>query len=280
MVRVLLEQFPKGYYSKQRDDGFAIDAGLLRAIQFIRLMASKYSMLGVVVVTGDPGTGKSTLFTQLAKIIDKDCTLDNCSFSVEDFCENVGKSARTNEVQVQADDEASDLMSRSALQSGNKKILITLARMRSKKIIVFLMLPSFFDLDRTIAMFYTKMVVRCYNKGQLHRGYFDAWLGNKAVRELYLNGKKTYSYYKPRPNLKGRFAPCFCFDQKQYDDKKDLALSRVTARETYAMNRFKKQRDTLIKYVYEQGKLTQKQIGDMIDGLNHTEVNKIIAGTR
>jgi energy-coupling factor transporter ATP-binding protein EcfA2 len=280
MVRVLLDQFPKGYYKRQKADGFAIDAGLHRATQFIRHAAHKYSMLGVIVVCGDPGTGKSTLYSQLAKIVDPECNLDNTHFSVVDFCESIGKSERVDRVQVQADDEATDLMSRSALESGNKKVLITLARMRSKKIVVFLMLPSFFDLDRTIAMFYTKMVVRCFNRGQLHRGYFDAWLGNKAVRELYLNGKKTYSYYKPKPNLKGRFSDCFCFDYVKYCDKKDAALLKMSAKETYASNRFKKQRDLLIKYTYEQGKLTQKAIGELIGGLDHSEVGKILSNVR
>jgi hypothetical protein len=425
MVRVLLSKFPKGSYQGQRDDGLAIDRGLYNATKFIEQAALKYSMLGVIVVTGDPGTGKcqpagskvlmadgswknvedikvgdevvspqldgtnifakvknlsswycednydvmemnrqhkklyscsnnhlipiglgnknveagllfgllktgvviesyifdkktktmkpkkiklekskpsqvygfeldspsslyitdnwmvthnSTLFSQLAKIVDPECTLENCHFSVEEFTTAIGESERVDKVQVQADDEATDLMSRSALESGNKKVLITLARMRSKKIVVFLMLPSFFDLDRTIAMFYTKMVVRCFNKGQLHRGYFQAWLGSKAVRELYLNGKKTYSYYKPKPNLKGQFCRAFCFPEPDYSNKKDAALLKMSKKESKASGKWKRQRNILLKILHDEYKMKSVNISQSLGDMSQPEISRILSG--
>lgn len=283
MVKVLEDYFPVGTYSGQKTSGLYMDGALYHNIQFIKKAVLKYKQLKVIAIVGDPGCGKSTFYTQLAKVIDPEgFNLGNCHFSVDEWAKAVGDKPQDAPLSIEANDEFSNVSSRSYNSKTNKKQLMILARMRSKKIIVFFMLPSFFELDRMIAMFYCDMIIKCYNHKQIHKGFFECWIGKENIRRLYLSGKRDYNYFYVKPNFHGRFVDCFCLPEQEYEQKKQKALSDVTNQGENSVSRkevrFFNERNRLISNLYATGSYTQGKIADMV-GLDESQVNRILSKT-
>ena len=74
-----------------------------------------------------------------------------------------------------------------------------------RKLTLIFCMPTFFNLDRQIAVDHSLFLLHVYLGNNLERGFF-AYFSNKSKRMLYELGKKEFhSYKKPSANWTGRF---------------------------------------------------------------------------
>lgn len=115
-------------------------------------------------------------------------------------------------------------MSRNAMSKWNKFIVEKMAEIRQKNLFVFIVMPTFFDLDRTIALWRTRGLIHVYTKGESwERGYF-VFYNRDLKTKLYIEGKKTYQYKGSKFNYRGRFLNYYPLDEDEYRLKKYQSL--------------------------------------------------------
>jgi hypothetical protein len=78
--------------------------------------------------------------------------------------------------------------------------------------------PSFFDLQKYIAVWRSRALCHVYLGSNLDRGYFSFYNAEKKQR-MYFLGRKFYTYCV-KPNFRGRFTAQRFLDKDQYDSKK------------------------------------------------------------
>lgn len=193
----------------------------------------------VIIVDGGEGSGKSVFAMQVAKVVDSDFTIDRVCMTPNEFTKAVIQAKKGQAVVF--DEAFTGLSSRASLTEINKLIVSLMMEMRQKNLFVIIVMPTFFLLDRYVALFRAQALFHIYIKnGQ--RGRWT-YFGSKKKKMLYLLGKKMFSYSKPKSKMRGRFMDQYTVNEAEYRAKKKKALlekSRQTKAET-----FKQQRDTL-----------------------------------
>jgi energy-coupling factor transporter ATP-binding protein EcfA2 len=208
----------------------------------------------VWVVDGGEGSGKSVLAQQLAKVLDPNFNIDRMCMTPKEFTKAI---LRAKKGQCVVFDEAfTGLSSRASLTEINKLLVSLMMEMRQKNLFVIIVMPTFFLLDRYVALFRARGLFHVYLKG----GKRGRWIyfNNKKKKLLYLMGKKLYDYSKPRSSFRGRFMDQYTINEGEYRKKKGEALrekSRSTRAETY-----KSQRDTLFWILHKKFKQNQAGI--------------------
>lgn len=222
----------------------------------------------VMAIDGGEGSGKSTFAFQLGKYVDPTLDLSRITFNAEEFRNAIFKAKRG---QCVIFDEAFTGFSSRASLSGINRVLISLMmQMRQKNLFVIIVLPTFFLLDKYVALFRTKILIHVYeNKGV--RGYFRVY-NSKKKKNLYLFGKQTYSYVPKKvvTRFRGRFYGVFALGDENVEDKyrklKDKALRDT---EKNPMNagqvKYREQRDLLMFVIRKNTKLTYRQISNLLN---------------
>ena len=82
------------------------------------------------------------------------------------------------------DDAMSGLHSRSAMTRENRMIVRMLAKVRAKNLFMVLVSPSYFDLDKNVAIHRINALE--YNG--------DSYYDKNRKKQMYVTGKKFYSY--------------------------------------------------------------------------------------
>ena len=176
----------------------------------------------LTLVDGAEGSGKSVIAQQCAYEVDKTICLDRITFTPEEFREAILKA---NKYQAVIYDEAyTGLSSRGTMSDINKTLVQMLAEIRQKCLFVFIVMPTFFDLDRYAAIWRSRGLIHVYTDKGYGRGYF-AYYNKDKKKMLYILGKKFYDYKKPKPNFRGRFTSYYVVDEQEYRKKKLNALS-------------------------------------------------------
>jgi len=214
-------------------------------------------------VDGKEGAGKSTLALQIGKYVDPTLDLSRVVFDAESFRQAIFKAKKG---QVVIFDEAfTGLSSRAALSGINKTLVSLMMQMRQKNLMVIMVLPTFFMLDRYAALFRAKALIHVYeNKGV--RGYFRLY-NSKLKKLLYLAGKKDYSYSSKivRTRFKGRFYGKFALgdeaQEKKYRKKKEKALE-ATEKDpmTSRQIKYRNQRDIAIYLLRKVSNMTYREL--------------------
>jgi hypothetical protein len=106
----------------------------------------------------------------------------------------------------------------------NKTLVSMLAEIRQKNLFVFIVMPTFFDLDKYAAIWRSRGLIHVYTDKGYGRGYFS-YYNKDRKKNLYIIGKKFYDYKRPRPNFRGRFTNYYTVDEVEYRQKKLKALS-------------------------------------------------------
>jgi hypothetical protein len=208
----------------------------------------------IIAIDGAEGSGKSTLAMQIGKYVDNSLDLSRVVFSAEEFRDAVFKA---NKGQCIIYDEAfTGLSSRSSLSMINRALVSLMMQMRQKNLFVIIVLPTFFLLDKYVALFRTIVLIHVYESRGI-RGYFKVY-NRKSKKLLYLLGKMTYTYNnkKVHTNFKGRFYGKFAlgFDEEEelYRSKKSKALEDTEKNPmTTQQIRYMQQRDRLI-YLFKR----------------------------
>jgi hypothetical protein len=220
-----------------------------------------------LVVDGREGAGKSFFSFQIGKYVDNSLDLSRVCFTADEFRQAIFKAKRGQCVIY--DEAFTGLSSRASLSMINKVLISLTMQMRQKNLFVIIVLPTFFLLDKYIALFRARALVHVFeNHGR--RGYFRVY-NTKLKRLLYLEGYKTYSYFikKIRTKFKGRFYGKFVLGdssiEKLYRKKKEKALMDAEKNPmTGQQVKFKEQRDLLLYILRKNMKLSYRQMEEML----------------
>ena len=179
----------------------------------------------VFLIDGVEGGGKSVKAQQGAEAVDdtfNSTSIDRVTFTPEEF-----KTAILSAKKYQAviyDEAYTGLSSRGTMSDINKTLVSMLAEIRQKNLFVFIVMPTFFDLDKYAAIWRSRGLFHVYTDKGYGRGYFS-YYNKDRKKNLYILGKKFYDYRKPKPNFRGRFTNRYVVDEELYRAKKLKALS-------------------------------------------------------
>jgi len=221
----------------------------------------------VLALDGKEGSGKSTFAFQVGKYIDPSLDLSRVVFDGESFRQAIFKAKKG---QVVVFDEAfTGLSSRAALSSVNRTLVSLMMQMRQKNLCVIIVLPTFFLLDKYVALFRARALIHIYEASG-NRGYFRVY-NTQLKKRLYLTGKKDYSYGHKgvRTRFRGRFYGKFVLGddetEKEYRNKKGKALEETQKNPmTSAQVRFREQRNLILYILRKQTKLTYRELENLL----------------
>jgi len=173
------------------------------------------------IYDGAEGSGKSVKAMQDAFYCDPTLTLERVIFTPATFRKAI-MSAKPYQAVIY-DEAYTGLSSRASMSMINRALISMLAEIRQKNLFVFVVMPCFFDLDKYVALWRARALIHVHTEGNFQRGYFKFYNKTKK-KDLYINGKKFYSYHKPLPNFIGRFTNYYPLDEKAYKEKKRISL--------------------------------------------------------
>jgi hypothetical protein len=176
----------------------------------------------VTLVDGVEGGGKSVIAQQGAYEVDPTINLERITFTPKEFREAILQATKYQAVVY--DEAYTGLSSRGTMTDINKTLVSMLAEIRQKNLFVFIVMPTFFDLDRYVAIWRSRGLIHVYTDKGYGRGYF-AYYNKERKKNLYIIGKKFYDYRKPKPNFRGRFTNYYVVDEEAYRQKKLKALT-------------------------------------------------------
>jgi ABC-type dipeptide/oligopeptide/nickel transport system ATPase subunit len=233
----------------------------------------------VFVVDGRSGMGKTTISFQMAKYMSADFDFKDVCFTPEQFLKELEHTTK-GQRRTLVFDEAMMLSSRAALSKINRMIVIAMSMIRSKNVFIIFNVNSIFDLDRNLALSRADVLLHCYGESLTDRGKFLAFFkgadGWDRIKELYLNGKKFYSYGNPRSNFNSTFPSHFVLDDNEYEKRKQEGVNQFLSSSQSKMgNKDKQARDIAIKELYKTGNYTQEQVAEMV-GLSPKAVFNIL----
>ena len=202
------------------------DGFLQTQLKVFKKAIEKHNTSSVFIIDGRSGMGKTTLGNQVAKTLDEEYDLHKIFYNPEDFLKALQRAEKGDCLMF---DEAMLISSRSALSAINKMIIQAMSMIRSKRIYIIFCVNSIFDLDKNLAISRADLLLHVYGKSLIDRGRFSAFFkggdGRDRIKELYLNGKKFYSYGKPRSNYNGKFSKQFVVDEKEYEIQKQKGVN-------------------------------------------------------
>jgi hypothetical protein len=135
----------------------------------------------------------------------------------------------------------------------NHQVNSMLNKCRAKNLYLFILIPDFIDLDKTVAIHRSRALIEVYAP-DYKRGFFSFYNYEKK-KQYYNAGKKGFGY-KIHPNFRGRFLQGYMLNEQAYRKKKDKFST------TDAPNpdlKYKLQRNSLVKFMAEQ-RYTNKEI--------------------
>lgn len=182
----------------------------------------------IFAIDGPEGSGKSVFAQQLAFYCDPTFTVDRIVFTPKELRLAV-VSAKPGEAIIY-DEAYTGLSSRAAMSIINRTLVSMLAEIRQKNLFIFVVMPTFFDLDKYVALWRTRGLFHVYTGDNFERGYV-AFFNIDRKKLLYINGKKYYSYGDPKANFVARFVDHYTVDKDSYRRKK---LGSLTEREKNA----------------------------------------------
>ena len=225
MVGVHLS-FKRGRWVEDEKSDFWLDAYLLKKLNNIKRIVRK-GWDAVIVVDGKERSGKSTLGMAIAWYLsDTKLSIENFGIGIEDSAQKIGKLPDRSVLIV---DEGSVVFSSKDATTRAQKVLMKILDVVGQKNMIFIIcLPSFFDLNKMIAVRRSLFLCHVYPDESYNRGFYAFW-GENRKKWLYYLGKKEYgSYMKPSPDFIGRF-PNFKppFYKKYLEEIKRVTLKEV-----------------------------------------------------
>lgn len=184
-----------------------------------------------LVIDGMEGAGKSVFGQQIAYFFDPTINLSRIVFSGEELLEAI-KIAQPHQAII-FDEAFGGLSSTETMTSANRTIRKALAEMRVKKLFLIYICPSFFILDKYVALWRTRALFHVYVDDEWNRGRFLYFNYPKKI-ELYLRGIKTYDYNTVRSSFYGSFCNGYIVNEEEYTAKKLKALGHHSLVKTKA----------------------------------------------
>lgn len=258
-------------YDKKQDKTikYYLDNRLKGRLDNIKEDLKKNDKDSFIAVDGNEGSGKSTLALQIGKYVDPSLDLSRVVFTAEEFRAAILK-AKPRQCVI-FDEAFTGLSSRASLSGVNRTLVSLMMQIRQKNLFVIIVLPTFFLLDKYVALFRSRALIHVYEcKGK--RGYFKVF-NQKKKKILYLLGKATYSYHgakwKITTNFKGRFYGVFSLGDETIDKKyrkKKLEALENTEKEPMSAGqvKYREQRDIIIYALRKATKMTYEQMSNLL----------------
>jgi energy-coupling factor transporter ATP-binding protein EcfA2 len=259
----LKRKYPQGLY---------FDGKYHENVMILKNLVLDKKHQATIIIDGPSGAGKTTLGTQTALLLDPTFNLSRVVFDPDSFFQAL-QAAEPGQAVVF--DESMILNSRNAMSAWNKRVNIILSQIRSKQLFIIFILPAVFDLDRSITLFKADCLIHCYLR-KYKRGFFTVY-SRKKIKELYLLGKKFYTYDKPTANFFGRFGSKFLLDEEAYENKKQEAINVGVngKKKDEGLKKWKEQRNRLLKELYLERRMGLKEISALFPtnmALSPTEI--------
>lgn len=238
----------------------------------------------VIALDGTEGSGKSTLAFQIAKYVDNTFNLNRVVFTAEEFRQAIYKAKKGEAVVY--DEAFTGLSSRASLSGINRALVSLMMQMRQKNLLVIIVLPTFFLLDKYVAMFRTRALIHVYeSKGR--RGYFKLY-NRKLKKLLYIYGKPTFSYVpnKVRTGFRGHFYGKFALGgpkvEEKYRKKKMKALEDTEKNPmTAGQVKYREQRDIMLYLIRKMTGLTYEKLSNLLGDydleMSHVQIRNVCA---
>lgn len=205
---------------KVTDQNYYMDGYLNSNLELSRKIIRKdWDM--VFAVDGGEGSGKSVFTQQAAYFVDPSLILDRIVFTPGEFRKAI-VTAKPHQAVIY-DEAYTGLSSRATMSLINRTLISMLAEIRQRNLFVFVVMPCFFDLDKYVALWRSRALMHIYTGDNFERGYFSFYNVDKK-KDLYIKGKKFYSYHTPKSNFIGRFTNHYTVDEKAYKKKKKESL--------------------------------------------------------
>jgi hypothetical protein len=237
----------------------------------------------VFVVDGDERAGKSVFAMLLggycASQLGTPFGLDNVCLNPTEFRNRVMNSSK-NDVVI-FDEAHRGMASARSLSEVNNILKDLMMEMGQKNLLIIVVLPSYFLLDRYAALFRSKGLFHIYKRKE-QRGFW-CFFNRKYKLKLYQKGKKDLNYNCMRwPYFRGRFYNQFVIEEALYRGKKAKSFTdkpRVTKGEVWML-----QRDKLIFLIHKKFGLGAPSIETLLKEfdipLKKSQIGEIFAKMR
>ena len=185
-----------------------------------------------VLYSGDgmTRTGKSTKAAQDAQYLDEDFS----EYWKEKMIFDGKKLKKTaysfdKPSSLVYDESREGLDSKRQMEKYTKNLLDFFSECGNLNHAIFIVLPEYFDLPKSIAMTQSTYLINCYARNGFERGYFD-FFNRKDKKYLYIKGKQWLDYTVQRPTFKGTFTDWLPFPRDEYEKLKRKALQEKSER--------------------------------------------------
>ncbi len=230
--------------------GYFIDGLIRDELDKVKVRVLNKDRDWVAVVDGEEGVGKSVLAQQIAFYLDPNFNLDKIVFNADEFVRIIKDPKTTPGSCVVLDEAFNAINNRASLSEVNRAMIGVATEMRQRNLFVIIVIPSFFDLDRYFALWRCRALIHVYFTPDDERNYVI--FPKEAKKYLYLAGKKTYNYSKPRsPFPPCKFSNYYVVDEMAYRFKKSEAFrKRVVSQQA---KNWLLQRNAYIKHLHSLG---------------------------
>ena len=177
----------------------------------------------LVIIDGKEGAGKSNLAQTIGAYFAKgQLKEENICMTPPQFRDAVINAKKFEPIIF--DEGYLGLASENSMQSYNKLLKKMLVTVRQKNLYLIIVVPSVFDINKYVVLHRADCLLHIF-KHHGQRGHFAFYNENK-LKNLYILGKKMYSYYNPPPNFAGRFVKFYGIDEDLYRKKKLDSLNK------------------------------------------------------
>jgi len=204
---------------------------------------------------GGEGSGKSTCAMQHAFYVDRTFCVDRMVFTPNEFRNAIIRAGKYQAIQY--DEAYTGMSSRAAMSLINRTLISMLAEIRQKNLFIFVVMPTFFDLDKYVALWRSRALVHVYMGDGFTRGNF-AFYNTDRKKNLYILGKKFYNYNCVKPNFIGDFTNWYPIDEAVYRKKKHDSLVKREQNASDAQVRKEIEDNLFIKLVETQVPMTHE----------------------
>jgi hypothetical protein len=228
-----------------------------------------------IIISGDgmTRTGKTTIAGQIGKVLDPSSTEENWVYGGENLIKTAKKLGKNKVVFY---DEAKEGLDAKKIMSQYSQHLVSyMNECGYLNQFLIIILPDFFDLNKSVALNLSMTLINCRVKGDLEtkkikRGFFHLW-ARPDKKKLYLRGKKELDYKAYKATVEGTFSKYFPYDYKILEEKKKKAIEKRDKEMGLPSKREQKWRSRCVKawrVLQRERKWTRKEISELFSTKN------------